>query len=162
MWTFLMAGLARGLSAVVGSSAITLPLALVALLTVCHEFIKARDAKLETTATASCNNSWMLTVANKKQRDAERNAQSARELMAGERRINEGLGNELEAIRRHYAELANASAVELAAAKAKAAEPTQPVVNSDAERCLSDSLLDDIRRRQELGNGGGGRRKGGG
>lgn len=101
----MMSLLSAGLSYLFGSGlkSITLPVVGLGLLvSLYHNFNARRDAvvtKAETNATAQCNSSWRLAISKKNERDAIARAAEAERLHGEERRITEGLNDELQRIR---------------------------------------------------------------
>lgn len=118
-----------------GLGTVTAPvLAMGLLVSLYHNFNNRREAadkRIETTATAQCNANWISTLSKKREREANARANQAQELIEGERKINEGLNNELDIIRSENEKLRG----DLTAA---------------GDKCLSDSVLTALGRRESV------------
>lgn len=126
-------------------TALTLPALILALVISLHHNFKQRDERIETAATQTCNQEWEAAIAKQERDAANASLKAAQEILEGERQINQGLRDELDKINVEY----------VAARERLAAVASDP-------RCLSDSVLDALRRRQSLGGGdkAGGSRQG--
>lgn len=108
---------------------------------------EAREERIETAATNECNAGWLLAVSKRKQREAEAEALSVRGLIEGERRLNEELTDELNKLNAQHADL------------------SAKLSSVGDGRCLSDGMLESLRRRGHVvpgakgAEGGGSRNK---
>jgi len=120
-------------------SSVTAPALGVGLLIAAHQIYLQREGRLRAEATNICNAGWETEI-RKQERDAARaSAEAAQRILVGERRVNEDLKNEMDKLTNEMQAVRTSSA------------------GSDP-RCLSDGVLNDLRRRQgSYGIGGGGR-----
>ncbi|MBX9587917.1 MAG: hypothetical protein K2X43_01340 [Hyphomonadaceae bacterium] len=126
----MMALLSRFLPSV--GSGITIPLLIITLVIVGGQLLQKRDDRLVTSGKQQCNSSWLVAL-SKQQRDAaKRDALRAQEILEGERAIMERLQDELKQTQEKYA----------------------GYIPGDDPRCLSDGVLDALRRRQSMDRGG--------
>ena len=120
-------------------SSVTAPALGVGLLIAAHQIYLQRDGRLKAEATNICNAGWETEI-RKQERDAARaSAEAAQRILVGERRVNEDLKNEMDKL-----------TSEIQAVRAGSL--------GDSASCLSDSVLNDLRRRQGSHGIGGGRR----
>jgi hypothetical protein len=134
----LMTLLSGGLSALLGRylSTLTVPALGIGLLVTGHQLYQQREARQRAEATNICNAGWETEI-RKQERDVARNtAEAAQRILVGERKVNEDLRYELD-------KLTN----EIQAVRAGS-------TGTDAS-CLSDSVLNDLRRRQGSNSPGG-------
>lgn len=126
----MMALLSGLLTGAVGkyAAAITIPLLVLGSIVLGHWYVQERDAKQVLQTTAKRDADWEIAI-RKQERDVARGAtQAAQDLLEAERKLNEGLNNELTRITVEYEELRRAAAPD----------------DCDPERCLSDSVLRSI------------------
>jgi hypothetical protein len=123
----MMTILSRGLAALVGPyvTTLTVPMLILGLLVATHQWVKARDEKIAVAAANICNKNWEAEIRTQERDAAQANAAAAQAILEGERRVNEGLRNELQKINDEIATVRAGSA------------------GADA-RCLSDSVLRSI------------------
>jgi len=129
----MMTLLAKGLGKLLGSSLLSWGL-VGGLLITGHQLWLARDARIATAATNKCDASWELAKANAERDQAKREVKAAQEAIESERQLTERLRDERKTISDEFA-------------AHKAAASSDP-------RCLSDSVLDLLRRHGEVGGGG--------
>jgi len=116
----------------VGGSSLTIPVLIVGLLMMWHQRTESKEAGLRNEGKLACNQDWLVARSKQEQEAARRDAEQAMEILAEERKITEGLNHELEKTRSKYA----------------------GYIPGNDPRCLSDGVLDALRRRQSVGSGG--------
>lgn len=120
----MMGLLAKGLSTLVGPwlSTLTLPALILGGIIMAHQLVQQRDARIEAEATNVCDKNWEAQVRRQERDAAAAEATAARVILEGERKVTEGLRDELDKLNQ-----------EIAAVRASS-------TGSDP-RCLSDSVL---------------------
>lgn len=137
MLSTIMGLLSSGLSFFAGKGLgpVTVPILAVGLLvSLYHNVQGRRDAavtKIETAAAAQCNARWLLNISKSKERAALAEAQQAKDLLQGEREINERLANDLNLIRTQHDEL-------------------RTRLDGVGDKCLSDGVLSALGGREPV------------
>jgi chromosome segregation ATPase len=102
------------------------PLLGVGLFIAIGHWLQEREARQQAVGAQKCDATWQLATLKQERDNARNEIARQRELMESERKGNQELANELQAVRAQYAEH-------------KAAASSDP-------RCLSDGVLDAIRK----------------
>jgi hypothetical protein len=133
-----MSLLAGGLTKILGSS-LLVPGLFLGLIILAHQLVQARDERHVAQGYQTCTAEWTAETFKQQRNAANKQLAAAREIMEGDRAITEGLRHELESTRTEFAALqakSDADAVQLADLGGK---------------CLSDGVLDALRKRHGLG-----------
>jgi hypothetical protein len=112
-------------------SGITIPMLIIAVFLMGGKLWERRDDRLTQAGAQQCDATWRVAQANAELEAVRRQATRAIEAAEERQRIMEGLHNELEQTRQKYA----------------------GYIPSDDPRCLSDGVLDTLRRRRGVDTG---------
>lgn len=118
---------------------VTIPALILAAVTLGHATWQKRDARILAEGERICDLKWEMQVRQEERRVAAEKAAAAEQLLASERQVTEGLRDELQRIN-----------TDMDALRAG---------NGADGRCLSDGVLDALKRRQAAGAAKAGRRQ---
>jgi hypothetical protein len=127
-----MMGLAAGaLSWLFGNGLriVTLPALAVGLLVAVHQLVLAHNERIRTGATQLCDARWESAIRQEERDAAENKARATMNILESERRTNEELRDEIDTVRGD-------------------ADALRRSLTGADERCLSDGVLDALRKKR--------------
>jgi ABC-type transporter Mla subunit MlaD len=119
----MMAFLARAITGITGSS-LTMPALVVTAIVLAHQIVKSHDNEQKAVGKAQCDADWVIATTQNERDAAIESAARAQEMLKQERGLMEKLRDDLQRTHEKYASY-------------------RP---SDDPSCLSDSVLDLLRR----------------